>query len=224
MVRSTKAASQALIQGLSSIPTVTTDIFTPKLDEQVILGERVASYSVMLGDSILSGLTAKMSKFEGYDVAMVDGRIVFSAGSTVPLLELASVPLPPAQPREQTEDDGEVAVEVKAERETSPPPKSEPQAQPDEPTALPGSLFVGDLRLAQLKARLLAVSIPAEFAGEGVLVCGPGVAQGAEAKGGSIVAVRKGEDGQIVLEGQVGKVYLDVRRELYKSFARVVTS
>jgi hypothetical protein len=56
-----------------------------------ILG--IASYSIMLGDSITSRLAAKWSKvrtrafwydarlmiqFEGYEVAMVDGQIAFS--------------------------------------------------------------------------------------------------------------------------------------------------
>ena len=38
---------------------------------------------------------------------------------------------------------------------------------------LPPSLWIGDLKLAALKRRLAAASIPAAFAGEGVLVCGP---------------------------------------------------
>jgi cleavage and polyadenylation specificity factor subunit 2 len=96
------------------------------------------------------------------------------------------------------------------------------------PLPLPSSLFVGDLRLAALKARLAAKSIPAEFAGEGVLICGPGVslerAEGDDLKGGSIVAVRKLAEGSIVLEGSVGKVYFDVRRELYGGLAQVATA
>ena len=46
----------------------------------------------------------------------------------------------------------------------------------DTPTTLPPlspHLFIGDIRLAMLKARLLAINIPSSFAGEGVLVCGP---------------------------------------------------
>ena len=89
---------------------------------------------------------------------------------------------------------------------------------------VPSSIFVGDLRLAILKARLGSLDTPilAEFAGEGVLICGPGVSEGSAAKAGSIVAVRKMAEGSIVLEGGIGKTYDDVRRELYKGFAQVV--
>ncbi len=41
---------------------VTNDIFTPKLGEDVRIGEHVASYSIMLGDSISAGLGAKWAK------------------------------------------------------------------------------------------------------------------------------------------------------------------
>jgi len=41
---------------------VTKDIFTPETDEEIRIGEQVASYSIMLGDSISSGLSARWSK------------------------------------------------------------------------------------------------------------------------------------------------------------------
>jgi len=172
-------------------------------------------------------------QFEGYEVAMMDGKIAFSAGSTVPTLEALSVIIPPAQIEVKADEDGDQDMEttiVKTEPGISPSPIPELKSIAAKATveaktvALPGSLFVGDLRLATLKARLASLSIPAEFAGEGVLICGPGVHQGAEAKGGSIVAVRKLEEGKIVLEGGVGKVYFDVRRELYGGFARVAAT
>lgn len=161
---------------------------------------------------------------------MVDGKIAFSAGSTVPTVEAASVIIPPAlkgiKPEEEADEDTDVSM-VKAEPGVSPPPPplpTKPARTEPKPSYLPGSLFVGDLRLANLKARLASLSIPAEFAGEGVLVCGPGIHQGGEAKGGSIVAVRKLEEGRIVIEGGIGKVYFDVRRELYGGFARVAAA
>jgi cleavage and polyadenylation specificity factor subunit 2 len=99
---------------------------------------------------------------------------------------------------------------------------------------LPTSLFIGDLRLTVLRTRLqnLTPPIPAEFAGSGILICGPGVlalANNQEGKiegstegpkAGSIVAVRKGEKG-VEIEGSVGGVYDLVRKEVYGSFAQV---
>ena len=94
---------------------------------------------------------------------------------------------------------------------------------------LPTSLFIGDLRLTLLRTRLQSLTppIPAEFAGSGILICGPGVLAlsqeqggGGEVKAGSIVAVRKGEKG-VEIEGSVGGVYDQVRKEVYGSFAQV---
>jgi cleavage and polyadenylation specificity factor subunit 2 len=65
--------------------------------------------------------------------------------------------------------------------------------------------------------------MPAEFAGSGILVCGPGVlglADQGVVKAGSIVAVRKGDSG-VEIEGSVGSVYDLVKKEVYGSFAQV---
>lgn len=227
------------------------------------IGEQIASYSIMLGDSIASRLNAKWSKvsllysgwlidrshqFEGYEVAMVDGRIAFSAGSTVPLVEDVHVKLPPREIKSDAESAAapaqiESGEEAKAGVESSDDiiVKTEPgtnvvttngatsqalvaTTQAPAKGVLPGSLFVGDLRLANLKNRLSALTPPiaAEFAGEGILICGPGIQKGQQAKGGSVVAVRKLGEGEIVLEGGLGRTYETVRKELYKGFARVV--
>ena len=193
---------------------------------------------------------------------MVDGKIAFSAGSTVPTVEDVRVKLAPrelkpdleAEPdapmlqidgtarkaitdgagetvdTEMAGTDAESAIIVKSEPtdeslaiQTAIPPR---EKAPLNAAILPGSLFVGDLRLANLKSRLSALQPPiaAEFAGEGILICGPGVHQGEKAKGGSVVAVRKLAEGEIVLEGGIGRTYESVRRELYKGFARVVAA
>lgn len=199
-------------------------------------------------------------QFEGYEVAMVDGKIAFSAGSTVPTVEDVRVKLAPrelkpeleaepeapvlrvegAEPQraiegasegsDMTDANPDSAVVVKTEPEDNSlavqsiaPPR---EKAPLQAAMLPGSLFVGDLRLANLKSRLSALQPPiaAEFAGEGILICGPGVHQGEKAKGGSVVAVRKLAEGEIVLEGGIGRTYEVVRKELYKGFARVVAA
>lgn len=244
---------------------MTKDISTPATDEEIKIGEQIASYSIMLGDSISTGLGAKWSKvsyrrfwssranrqFEGYEVAMVDGHIAFSAGSTVPVVEGLNVILPPREvkPEAEAEQPTATITEIGEAKPEGPEAMGEDVVVKEEPieleiqevqakalikpvkaevksSFLPGSLFVGDLRLANLKARLSALTppIPAEFAGEGVLICGPGVNKGSSAKGGSVVAVRKLGEGQIVLEGGIGRTYETVRKELYKGFARVVAA
>jgi cleavage and polyadenylation specificity factor subunit 2 len=178
---------------------------------------------------------------------MLNGKIAFSAGSTVPILETSTAVLPPVRESKTEEpaahehipsvpapdvegDEPFIKTEPAGEPETLLPDPTQvaEEVKPMLPLPLPSSLFVGDLRLAALKARLAAKSIPAEFAGEGVLICGPGVslerAEGDDLKGGSIVAVRKLAEGSIVLEGSVGKVYFDVRRELYGGLAQVATA
>lgn len=114
----------------------------------------------------------------------------------------------------------------------SKPPRDLTQRTTRSALPLPASLFIGDLRLTLLRTRLQSLTppIPVEFAGSGILICGPGVLalsnggqseQGKEVvKAGSIVAVRKGEKG-VVVEGGVGVVYDLVRKEVYGSFAQV---
>lgn len=223
---------------------------------------------------------------------MVDGKFAFSAGSTVPVLEAASVVLPkrevaeiePAQAEkdkqvplsdiapeaveEQTAGDAvgndniTVKLEPGAEKSTETVSESTTALNDAEastlgstgdstvnkskdklrqstivkapiPLPLPSSLFIGDLRLTSLKARLQALPqpMPAEFAGEGILICGPGVSalmaagtqggEGGGAKAGSIVAVRKVGEGNVVIEGGIGRVYEAVRKEVYACFAQV---
>lgn len=101
-------------------------------------------------------------------------------------------------------------------------------AMRNDPVPLPQTLFIGDLRLTSLKTRLSGMSIPAEFAGEGMLICGPGVPTLLKGEklgpgmGASVVAVRKTGEGKIEMEGSVGDVYYHVRDALYGNFAQVV--
>ncbi|WVO19165.1 uncharacterized protein IAS62_000443 [Cryptococcus decagattii] len=218
IVRSSKESTQNLISFLGSVTGFTKDIFNPSLTEEIKIGEHVQSYSLTLGDSISSALAKKWSDFEGYEVTFVDGKIVLPAGSTIPILETPSLVAPMVKTEaEGDETDGESkpsAEELAA--------ASTPSISSYAPLPLPTSTFIGDLRLARLKHRLSLLNppIPAEFAGEGVLVCGPGIAQ--EAQGpASIVSVRKIGEGKIVLEGCIGRVYVEVRKALYGGLARV---
>lgn len=292
VIKSTEESTRALLDFFASTTSITTDVFYPSSTDVVRIGEHVQSFSLQLGDSISGLLSGKWSKFEGYEVAMVDGKIAFATGSTVPTLEAPYVELQPLQPEVKVEEEppaadpatetmeeaaadavaekaleeaegmaAEAVEEVKAEAEpeaaadepmlvdtevevavkTEPHEdivvdaeaavelvkESPPPAMSAAPVALPSSLFIGDLRLLTLKTRLAALSIPAEFAGEGVLVCGPGVlgrSDGDEKKtAGSIVAVRKLAEGEVVIEGAISATYFAVRKELYGSYAHVTT-
>lgn len=88
------------------------------------------------------------------------------------------------------------------------------------PVTLPQSTLIGDLRLTALKARLASLGITADFAGEGVLVCGLHAA-GKESGENDVVAVRKLGRGRVEVEGTVGNVYYTVRKELYGLHAQV---
>lgn len=118
----------------------------------------------------------------------------------------------------------------------------------DSPVALPSldpALFIGDVRLAALRQRLQAQGVPAAFAGEGVLVCGPVASKNTTSKketarsrltrgaykasatpdleaadtAGGRVAVRKLRDGELLIEGSPGDTYQVVREMVYSLHA-----
>lgn len=91
-------------------------------------------------------------------------------------------------------------------------------------STLPRSTMIGDLKLTALKSRLAKLGIAAEFAGEGVLVCGTAAAKSAsgDTRDGS-VAVRKTARGRVSMEGTVSEVYYAVRQEIYNLHALVAT-
>jgi cleavage and polyadenylation specificity factor subunit 2 len=168
-------------------------------------------------------------------VAKVSGKVHVGANMSIPVLEL------PIKDEEQAiaeattlvvkQEEGAMDVdhETATIPSTKPPVRSTPSALiRAKPSSLPQTLFIGDLRLNTLKSRLSSMSIPAEFAGEGLLICGPGVPTllrgdklGA-GMGSSVVAVRKTGEGKIEMEGALGEVYYHVREALYGNFAQVV--
>ncbi|WRT67711.1 uncharacterized protein IL334_004683 [Kwoniella shivajii] len=271
LVRSKEESTSSLVKYLNSTSGITNDIYSPSTEEQIKIGEHVQSYSITLGDSISVGLAKKWSKFEGYEVAMIDGKIAFAPGSTVPVLEAAEMvkPLPIETAPEEEQNEKKVMVEASSmERKddddtemTSEPAKeatvetaqdeannvstksepdvaeeaidhtkltiAAPQLQPVKvtPSQLPTSLYIGTLRLSSLKSYLSTLNppIPAEFAGEGILLCGPGLqtTEGEKVKSGSIIVVKKVGEGGIVVEGTVGKVYDLVSKSVSEQLARV---
>jgi cleavage and polyadenylation specificity factor subunit 2 len=86
---------------------------------------------------------------------------------------------------------------------------------------LPRSTMIGDLKLTALKSRLAKLGIAAEFAGEGVLVCGGAASKTVGEAVSDSVAVRKTGRGKVVVEGTVSDVYYTVRKEIYNLHALV---
>lgn len=125
-------------------------------------------------------------------MAFLKGKIVNHTSAAMPLLE----PLANAGPG------------VPA----SPDTKTQSAVKP-----LPQSTMIGDLKLTALRARLTALGLSAEFAGEGVLVCSGGGTGDLE----QTVAVRKSGRGRISVEGSTGDVYFAIRKEIYSLHAMV---
>lgn len=159
------------------------------------------------------------SQVDDYDVAYVAGVIHFDAESDIPVLERASLTSGPVLSVPTILP----APSLSTTTVTSSPkitPTSQEVATIVDPHSrvlppLPPALFIGDLRLTQLKDLLAALRVPAEFAGEGVLICGP--SPGAEVTGR--VAVRKVGRGKLILEGSPGETFYVVRKTIYSLHA-----
>jgi cleavage and polyadenylation specificity factor subunit 2 len=165
------------------------------------------------------------AQFEDYEVAKVSGQIHIGTNMSIPVLEL-----PIKDEQQVIADVTEEAVGRIGTNEISYTLRTTTQSvlAKNSPAHLPQTLFIGDLRLNALKAKLSSMSIPAEFAGEGMLICGPGVPallrgdKLGSGMGSSVVAVRKTAEGKIEMEGNVGEIYYNVRSALYGNFAQVV--
>ncbi|ORY76891.1 beta-lactamase-like protein [Leucosporidium creatinivorum] len=237
-----------LSNSCKAISSMTQEIYTPSMGELITVGEETKNFSVRLGDSIMASL--RLSRVEDYDVAYVSGVIHFDPESDLPVLErtaltdaipLSAIAAPPKDEEEEEED-----APTDAEATTTTPPPLQTSSVENLLPPLKPSLFIGDLRLALLKEKLSALNVPSEFAGEGVLVCGPappesfGFAsasaskvdprrgakavaeavseEAAEAAGGR-VAVKKTGRGKLVIEGSPGETYFVVRRAVYSLHA-----
>ncbi|KAJ7638939.1 beta-lactamase-like protein [Roridomyces roridus] len=200
IVHASSEAAGLLIESCANIRSMTKDIFAPARGESVQIGQQTNSFSISISDELLAQL--KMSTFEDNELGYVTGRIVTHASSTIPTLE----PL--------TDSASTVSKSTAA---------AVPQMLGSRPTvSLPKSTMIGELKLTALKTRLATIGVPAEFIGEGVLICGTAAGQmgGSDALEDS-VAVRKSASGKIELEGSASKVYYTVRKEIYNLHALI---
>ncbi|KAF8528949.1 beta-lactamase-like protein [Hysterangium stoloniferum] len=207
IVHASSVATESLIDSCGAIRTMTKEIYAPALGDSCQIGQHTDSFSISLSDELLASI--KMSTFEDNEVGFVVGRVASHATSSIPTLEPTSL-TSVAESMAPTVLDNEPAVTSTL--------AIRPIAK------LPQSTMIGDLKLTALKGRLARLGVPAEFAGEGVLVCGgAAVKMSAEDIPNDTVAVRKTGRGKVVMEGTVSDVYYVVRREIYNLHALIAT-
>lgn len=212
IVNGSDEAVRDLAEACKAVAAMTHDIYTPAAGERLTVGEETKSFSVRLGDSVMA--TLRMSRVDDYDVAYVSGLIHADAESDIPLLERPTglTVAPPvlkaltagadAEPDAGLAEQALVASTVDGTLTRVLPP-------------LVPSLFIGELRLTVLQDKLQAIGVPAEFVGEGVLVCGPPKGMEEDERAGGRVAVRKVGRGRLVLEGSPGECFVRVRAVVY---------
>ncbi|KAK0528605.1 hypothetical protein OC842_004492 [Tilletia horrida] len=252
LVNGDEPTRRDMLDSMRAVKGFTKEITAPTKGVTVRIGEHTHSFTVNLGDGILQAL--KMSRFEDYEMAHVTARVALSADSALPTLEVIGphgvVPIsevvgsaeggktdadadgskkeeaepgPSKQQLNNHEEVGDAVVEHK-------PMISKAMFASMPTRTLQPTLFVGDLRLSVLKSILAReYRIPAEFAGEGMLVCGTpavGASRGASAASGErpTVTVQKEGEGRVVLEGNVGPAYYAVRRAVFGLHAQVSDS
>ena len=239
-----------MLAALGAIKGMSREVYAPTWMESVQIGEVTNSYTVSLGDALLAGLEmSRFEEFEVAHVrATVKRPAGDEAG--VPVLEITSGATAGSggggvtdDAETAAEDAGEGEVETAQQRLVSdlvargilrPAPVASSQrlslalcahAHTDAPIgphstrSIEATLFIGDLRLSTLKSALAATPyrLPADFAGEGMLVCAPaGATTGPDA-----VTVQKHAKGKIVIEGNTGKSFRNVRSAVYALHARV---
>jgi cleavage and polyadenylation specificity factor subunit 2 len=210
---------------------MTKDVYCPTNNEEAVIGDDIDSFSLRLDDELVAAL--KMRRVEDYDIIKLDGSILIPDVSSIPVISSRS-----GSSSGSTFSYASLVRSFQTARR---------KANSEKPKRLPplgSSLYIGDVRLAVLKARLLALNIPSSFAGEGILVCGPAPSakQKAQSKdpkarlqsksrtsatpdvgdgdrSGGKVAVRKHAEGSLVLEGQPGETFELVRQAVYSGLA-----
>ncbi|KAJ1597364.1 hypothetical protein NDA14_005783 [Ustilago hordei] len=249
MVNGDEGTKEDMLGVLAAIKSLTKDVFVPRWMESVQIGEVTNSYTVKLGEGLLAGLElSRFEEFEIAHVrALVKGAIGAEAGVPVLETENAIAAATAAGGEEGGEAAAAAAQEgVLVELASSGIIRSNTQPASDEDpslipnvehltgrniqatllaptiphaTPIPGTLFIGDLKLSTLKSALSSspFRLPADFAGEGMLVCAPA----GSTTGPDAVTIQKQSKGRIVIEGNVTKSFRSVREAVYGLHARV---
>ncbi len=215
MVNAARQARHDTRDALLSVKSMTKEIWCPITCFSVAVGESTIAMTVNLDDGLIQHM--KLSQFEDFEVAYLRSTFKISDQSSLPTLAEASMPTSAKieeiveEEEEAENNDGEEAEdgEVKAK-----PPQP---VKVDKKTVLP-TIFIGDLKLSNLKAHLGRSQVPADFAGEGLLVCG---LKPNRSNQSSAIAVQKEGEGKIVIEGNLGQSFFDVRDHIYGLHAHI---
>jgi len=180
-VKDTKALKDQL---MTSLPGV--DIDTPNAGETIECTSASATYKIRLSDALVQ--KAKLRDMAGYKVGWINGVVgkALEEGGAPMLLPLSIL--------NSNNGDG---MALSSKSNYSLMKKSSTQ---------PGSVFLGDLRLSDLRQVLAQEGFHAEFS-DGVLVCAHGR-----------VTVRKDGDEKLVVEGALSNEYFDIRNILYAQY------
>ena len=225
-----------LKNSLRVVRGMTQDVRLPIQGQMIEIGEFTANFTVNLGEEVLGNL--RFSNFQDYQVALLKARINYRAESSIPMLEAvdgsaSGVDVEPDTTMIKEEEGSHANEEAKITPLATSPSPAGPSV-PDETTGpvvlsrqaleQPTTLFIGDLKLSSLKQSLAAVSkpsIPSEFIGQGTLVCGSGAFGTGMGSAEDVVTVRKENEGEIVIEGNVSRNFYSVRDAVYALHAQV---
>ncbi|PLW56559.1 hypothetical protein PCANC_01444 [Puccinia coronata f. sp. avenae] len=243
LINGSTTSNDDFASSVAGLPSFTKQVFSPRVGDQGTVGHDTKSFSVRLGDSIMSSL--RFSEVEGFDVAYISGNLEVSNESSIPTLERsAGGREPPTKMRRLS-----VAKPPKETDGTSEGKQVVGRLEPLTSLASGSAIFIGDLRLAGLKSYLISHEIPAEFVAEGVLVCGPvpfskcltdfnanksfishpslqqqqpADQHSAALKDlvGGTVSVRKSAKGQLIIDGSMGITFFAIREAIYHLHAR----
>lgn len=216
LVPSRSLANGDLVESLKNADSLV-DVVEPNL--AVSTGTNTHSYSVVISPE-LARLMRWQKVFGNVNVAHITGRLQISTepekdGSAETLeVEHQSPPQSLPSSEENKVDEQEPSeqqlslVEEKPNRQVYtlvPLQTLQELAQAPRTT----QLYVGDIKLAELKKRLIAGGHKAEFRAEGVLVCD------------DKVAIRKTAEGRVSLEGGVGKEFYETKKAIRSLLAIV---
>lgn len=170
-------------QIVSALPGV--NVHTPDAGKTIECTSSMATYKIRLSDALFQ--KAKMRDMAGYKVGWVNGIVgkALEEGGAPMLLPISSL---------SAKSDSKALVTTSS------------NSIMKHAAAQPGSVYLGDLRLVDLRQALAQEGITAEFA-DGVLVCADGR-----------VTVRKDGDEKIVVEGALSQDYFEVRQILYSQY------
>lgn len=167
----------------SALPGI--NVHTPDAGKTIECTSSMATYKIRLSDALFQ--KAKMREMSGYKVGWVNGIVgkALEEGGAPMLLPISSLSAKSDSKALVTTSNNSIMKQAGAH---------------------PGSVYLGDLRLVDLRQALAQEGIIAEFA-DGVLVCANGR-----------VTVRKDGDEKIVVEGSLSRDYFEVRQILYSQY------